>query len=93
MMATAQQLPKLAAHFHRSGLKAELRLGDVGRLVEEQKKERSNGRAMDWTSYHDYDEVSGLADCPPISLFSSLLYSYSSFPFLLSSFVPLSHSL
>ncbi|XP_050697047.1 carboxypeptidase B-like [Eriocheir sinensis] len=57
VMVTAQQLPKLAAHFNRSGLKAELRLGDVGRLVEEQKKERSNGRAMDWTSYHTYDEI------------------------------------
>lgn len=57
VMATSEQLPKLAADFERSGLKAQLRLGDVGRLVKEQAKERSTGRAMDWTSYHDYTEV------------------------------------
>ena len=58
-MAAPQQLPKLAAYFESIGLKAQLRLGDVGRLLEEQAKERRSlsSRAMDWTSYHTYDEV------------------------------------
>ena len=59
-MGTASRLPELIVSLTNHGLGATVQIPDVGKVVESQARERMQRAStkMDWTNYHDYDEVS-----------------------------------
>lgn len=57
-MATAFQLPVLKNLLDHLDIKYRVMVPNVAQLVREDYRARANApKAMDWTSYHDYDEV------------------------------------
>ncbi|KAG7175044.1 Carboxypeptidase B-like 5 [Homarus americanus] len=67
IMAPAFQLPVLKKTLTQVGLKFTTMISDVGGLVAQEKAARDAARAsapgtMDWTSYHEYDEIMGWMD-------------------------------
>lgn len=61
-MARRWDLPMLKTSLTRHGLQYEVRVSNVAQLLAEESKANKEARAkstkaMDWTSYHDYNEV------------------------------------
>ncbi|KAK3859816.1 hypothetical protein Pcinc_034096 [Petrolisthes cinctipes] len=63
IMATAFQLPSLRMVMDHLNIKYQVMIPNVAKLVREDYQARAKApKAMDWTSYHDYDEITAWLD-------------------------------